>query len=471
MLMNNRRVLTLVAGLAALALSACSGVGDGNSLQSLVIVSSANTAVSFDDLEAGGDTEAQAYQCLAGGLTLYGLFNKNDSAGNFTDRATWSSADPAIVKVSNGEIPIPGQDGLVYSTGTILPVAAGSTVVTAKYLDLSADITVNVGAPSDIKIEPENPRLGINTRQGFQLTAVINGVKQDITTYANPTVAFAPVNDALATVTYSSSIIPVVTALTAADPLTLNFSLPVCNQTLSTTVRVAPIQGLVINHEPGFSGNLVVKTNERLSAFADFGDGPEQDVTSASTYTVSGDATVGNRIVSLVNYVSAVAAGEPATVTATCCALDRNNDGDILDADEAATVTSGNSPSFTPVAGTLTAFTIAPTNASVEQYTDQQFTATGTFDSGATQDITRFVVWTQTDPATSAASSLLALGYGNTSSTAGLAVAVRSPFVDNRITAPTPLTISADLVDSVQPSAADLAPVTTTLTLTPPPGP
>ena len=81
MLMNNRRVLTLVAGLAALALSACSGVGDGNSLQSLVIVSSANTAVSFDDLEAGGDTEAQAYQCLAGGLTLYGLFNKNDSAG------------------------------------------------------------------------------------------------------------------------------------------------------------------------------------------------------------------------------------------------------------------------------------------------------------------------------------------------------------------------------------------------------
>jgi hypothetical protein len=470
MSMMNRRALTLMAGLATLALSACSGVGDGNSLQSLVIVSSANSAVTFDELEAGGDTDTNAYECLASGLKLFGLFNKDDSAGDFTSRATWSSANPAIAKISNGDVPIPGSDGLFFAYGIIVPVAPGSTVVTAKYLDLTADITVHVQAAGALTIEPQNPRLAVNTRQGFVITTVIDGIKYDVTAIANPTVAFSPVADTIATVGYSSGF-PFVTALANTGPLNLNFTLPACNQTLTTTVRVAPITALTITHEPGFGGEIVVKTNEKLKTMADFGDGPEQDVSAAATYTVSGDTTATDRVVPLINYVGAVSAGSAVSISAKCCALDRTNDGDTADADEAASDVASNALSITPVAGTLGSFSIAPLNASVAQYTDQQFTAIGQFsgDGGTThtQPITRYVAWSQTDPATSLASPLLSIGTSSvTNPNAGLASTPRSPFVDNKITAATPLTISATPIDSIQPDT-DLPAQTTTLTLTP----
>jgi hypothetical protein len=469
MSMMNRRALTLMAGLAALALSGCSGVGDGNALKSLSITSSANTSITFDELKAGGDTDTNAYECIASGLKLYGLFNQKNSVGDFTSRAVWTSANPAIAKVSNADVPIPGQDGLFFAFGTIIPVAPGTTVITAKYLDLSANITVHVQTPGPLTIEPQNPRLARNSQQGFQITTVIDGIKHDVTIAANPTVAFSPVADTLATVAYQSGI-PFVTALATTGPLTLNFALPACNQTLTTTVSVAPITALTITHEPGFSGDIVVNTNEKLKTMVDFGDGPEQDVSAAATYTTvdaSSGAAVTDRVVPLLNYVGAVTAGGAVNISAKCCAADRDGDGNLTGADEAAENVTSNALTVTPVAGTLTAFSIAPLNASVAQYTDQQFTATGQFTGGQMQPITRYVTWTQIDPATSLASALLSFGSNSiTSSRAGLATATRSPFVDNRITAPTPLTIQATLVDSLQPDT-DLAPQTTTLTLTP----
>lgn len=473
MSMMNRRALTLIAGLGSVLLGACSGVGDGNSLESLAIAANGDTTVTYDSLKAGEVADIKSYQCFTSSLVLYGLFTKDGSVGSFTDRATWTSADPNIVKVSNADIAVPGQaEGTFYVRGTLIPVNPGSTTVTAKYLDLTASIPVMVAAPTEVTMQPSNPRIGINTVQPFRVTAKLDGVLQDVTTAALPTVAFSPVNDAVATSGLSNAA-PYVTGLATGGPLTLNVTLPVCGQVLSTAVTVAPITSLNLQYEADFAtdGTLVVGTNQALKTMADFGDGgAQQDVTAASTYAVdvSTDATATSRISATSNYVTAIAAGSFANVTAKCCQLDRNADGDVLDDGEAALFTSAALP-ITPVTGTLTSYAVAPDNGSGEQYTNQQFTATGTFDGSRTQLITRFVSWSVTDPSTATAttpalaSTQFTIGNGSFSSTAGLGV---SPLTGARLTEAKPLTVTATLLSALQPTT-NLPAVTTTFTLTP----
>jgi hypothetical protein len=434
------------------------------------VVSQSDTTVTYDSLKAGTVTDVTAYQCISSNLTLYGVFTKNNSVGSFTERATWSSADQNIVKVSNADIPVPGQDGSFYVRGTLVPVSSGSTTVTANYLDLSASITVHVAAPTEVTLEPADPRIAINTVQGFRITAKLDGVIQDVTAATIPTIAFSPVDDTVATAALSSGL-PYVTGLATGGPLNLGITLPICSQTLATTVRVAPIVNLVLQHEDGFTGNLFVGTNESLKTMADFGDGPEQDVTAQSIYAVdTTDTTATTRISATSNFVTALTAGAVANVSAKCCQRDRNADGDILDDGEAATFTS-NAVEFTPVAGTLTAFAVSPADGSGEQYTNHQFTVTGTFDGAATQPITRYVTWSVTDPSTATsttaatATSLFSIGSGTFSATAGLGLSTLPP-TGAKLTEAKPLTVTSTLLSTLQPSTA-LSPVVTTFTLTP----
>lgn len=458
MSMIKSRALAVVAGLSALLLSACS-TGDGNSLKSIVIAPLNDATLTYDDLEAGG-IDADAYLCVSTALSLYGLFSQHDSVGAFQDRAEWSSSNPAIAKVSNGSEPVPGEAADVfYSKGVVVPVAPGTVTITAKYLDMTASIPITVKAPTNIVMEPLDFRMAPNTRQGIRVTALLDGIKQDISGVAT-VAAFEPVSDTVATVAIDTAG-PVVTALaTSSTPLNLAVTLPVCGQTLNTTVRVAAPQSLALQHEAGFSGDLVVNTNESLKTLVNFGDGPEQDVTTQASYSVdvSTDATATDRVTALSYYATASAAGAAANVVAKCCLLDRNDDGDTADDGEAETTTS-NPLAITPVAATLTSFAISPLAATVEQYSSQQFTAMGTFDGGArTQPITRFVNW-------SVSSITLMQSFVNStiSSAAGLTLPV---ITADRITANSdPITITAALSSTITPSTA-ATPLTTTLVVT-----
>ena len=76
---------------AAALIAACSGVGDGNKLETLRIAQDLTKA-------AGEETSVKAFTCLPTGLILVGQFSKGD-AGNFSSRARWSSDDETVVKV------------------------------------------------------------------------------------------------------------------------------------------------------------------------------------------------------------------------------------------------------------------------------------------------------------------------------------------------------------------------------------
>jgi hypothetical protein len=137
-----RRAAPLLGALALL-LAGCGGIGDGNTLQSLKI-------------QLSGDSRATSpfmlHQCLRDQLQVVGTFNDGRTA-DFSYRAQWSTSDPALVQVSNFDLPqvavVNGAfsqlPGLFYPPGVIEPRAASGTVtITASFVGLRDSVQVTI---------------------------------------------------------------------------------------------------------------------------------------------------------------------------------------------------------------------------------------------------------------------------------------------------------------------------------------
>lgn len=423
-----RRLLSVTILLAAALVAACDSVGDGNSLKELRLVPSGQSP-----LESYAET--RVYECFRSQLVLYGFFD--DGSGGAISGGTlyrrdvkWTSSNPNVVRVSNvDEEPIPGgEEGApprYYPDGYLTPVAASDepVTITAEYLGLTTSIQVTVGTPTDFKLEPANARIAPMSTQGFVLSAKLDGIERALTEGA--AYEFVEDNDEVAMLSFTATGAPVVIGVGAGGPLTLRASFDACPQVLEASVSVAEIQSLQLAHEEGFSGELVQGTSERVKVMADFGDGPEQDLTGQSAYD-SADASLvapaGNGI------LLATAAGNAVEVKAVFGRLD-DGDEDHNEEGETPGIASNGLP-ITVVAGTLTDFSIAPESATIEGLKTQQFTATGVFDNGArTQPITRHVAWDAVDVIDGQeadaddAQTVAAVGTG-VSPSAGLAVSL-----------------------------------------------
>lgn len=397
-----RSLLTAVTGTVALgavlAAAGCSGVGNGNSLESIHIVPSGFAS----NLEAAKKTYAETptFLCSLSNLVLIGTFSDSeDSLGTFTSRGTWTSSNPSVVKISNGELANPLTEGTLLPAGTLLPVAEGSSTITAKYLDLSASIVVNVKPIDNVHLEPVNPTVAVHTTQGFSLFADVAGLTLDLAGLKLVQAELTPKDDTVATLTLATATgNPLVTGLKPTDGLNLAVTLPICGRTFNTSVRVAQPTSIVLEHEPGFSGDLVLNLTESLVTKAVFEGGAEQDVSGFASYVLATDDTTASTRVSLGGSIAtALAAGAAVPVKASCCVRDLNGDGDTTDEGETATQTS-NELLIQPVTGDLTSFTIAPLDASLFGTQTLQYTATGTFDNGArTLPMTRSAVYSTSD--------------------------------------------------------------------------
>lgn len=146
--------LFLLGGLAG-----CGGLGEGNTIEKIEIVP-ATRLTQVESFEQG-DTYLVP-QCLRDEVIVLATFT-DGSQVNFSRRATWSSSDPSVVQVSNGDIPIvlatnnPADDGsfyehatVKYTGGTLIPAGTpGQTaVITAKFASLSASMTVEIRKPT-----------------------------------------------------------------------------------------------------------------------------------------------------------------------------------------------------------------------------------------------------------------------------------------------------------------------------------
>ncbi|MGH8441394.1 MAG: PKD domain-containing protein [Nevskiaceae bacterium] len=151
---NIAALLLLVAGLAA-----CDSIGEGNTIEKFDIIPASN-ATRLAPFEVGDNHKL--FQCLRDELIARATFTDGTQV-NFSNRVTWSSSDPAVVEVSNGDVPAvlavgnPALDGsfwvhesLTYGSGTVIPhgTPGQSATITVKFASLSASLTVDIRKPT-----------------------------------------------------------------------------------------------------------------------------------------------------------------------------------------------------------------------------------------------------------------------------------------------------------------------------------
>ena len=226
---------------------------------------------------------------------------------------------------------------------------------------------------------------------------------QDVTSQ----VSWTSANTAVATVSPSGGL---VTAI-APGAVSLSASLNGKSGTTKLTVTAATATGIAVT--PSVS-TLSPGTAAQFSAIGTFSDGTTHDLSAAVLWSTS-DAALAK--IDASGLASAMAPGR-ISVTAIC-------QNASLCGSLSSTATLNVS------AATLVSIAVTPTTSTLTLGTAQQFTATGTYSDGSTQNLSRQVNWASSAPAVASIDAqgiASALGAGTTGITATLA-SVSSPTV------------------------------------------
>lgn len=444
--MRLRKIWVAAAG-AGLGLSAC-GIGEGIRLDAMSIVPV--------EVTTGTATVASTriFRCVRDQLRAFGTFSDGE-VGDYTSRVRWSSSDESIVHVSNADPAVdavPGTTtGLVFSAGTLTPIAAGTATVSLEYVGLRQQIAVTVAGLADdqITISPANPSIAPGSLAGLRINAILDGRTSDIT--ATAAWAFTNPDDTVATIDAATGVVSGVST-TGGGPLTARASFTACDAAPTTDVTVKPVQNLLLQKELAVD-SLIVNTSQKLTVLADFGDGTQQDLSTQATYCIAPDTQTFIAFYatpSIRNYVLATNAGGPVGIQAIFPPL-----SSFTVPEGAAAYSCSNSPpadqlklsnplALTAAAARLCSIAVTaappaadPKNASIAFNQTQQFTALGTFTtatiddahpaadacadaaSRVTQDITRHVTWTSSD-ATIAVIATPAANFAGSGLSAGI---------------------------------------------------
>jgi trimeric autotransporter adhesin len=319
-----------------------------------------------------------------------GIFSDN-STQDLTETATWSSSNEAAATVSNAA----GSQGV--ATG----VAQGSATITASFGGKtgSAALTVTTATLTSIAVTPASPSIVVNTTVQFVATGTYSdGSKQDLTSAVTWTAA----NAGVATLSNASGSQGLATGVAAGTTgvsatlggITGSASLTVVSATL-TSIAISPL-----------NSSIVSGTVSQFTATGTYSNGSMQDITTSVTWTSSNEsaATISNAA-GFQGEATGVAAGT-TTITASLSGIS---------ASTTLTVTNA----------VLSSLSITPANPTISVGGTLQFTVTGHFDDGTTQDLTRQATWTSTTKSVAAVSNarktrgvVTAVSPGTTTATA-----------------------------------------------------
>lgn len=290
-------------------------------------------------------------------LTALGRYS-DGTQQDLTAQLTWTSDNPAAVTVADA----PDRKGRITAVGR------GRAQISGRFGEQSAAVAIQV---SDalivaIAITPPSPVIARGTQ--VQLTAIAtlsDGTIQDVTAAADWSSSAPPVAELRGA--GASGLV------TAAAPGTATIRAALAEHAGSVMLRVkdATLTSLAV-----FPVNPILASGSQqpLTAIGTFSDQSTQDLSGLVDWSSSDD-----RIVTVSG--SAGARG-------VCTALNKGTA--ILTATFAGV--SGTAV-VTVTDATLVAIGITPPAAVIARGTTQQFTATGTYSDGTTQDITTAVVW------------------------------------------------------------------------------
>lgn len=403
---------SLIGMVVAVGTAGCdiNGIGNGNRLESLSISKSASSGLFADD-------SSTAYLCFSDQLQAIGTFS-NGGQGLYTGRGTWSSSDPSVVQVSNGDLAYPGDDTLVFGEGVIVPVAEGSATIQFDYVGLSASYEVTVKSISSLTVRESAISVAPETQRGVGLTATVEGYEVDASLAAEWTFDEEETDDIALLGVSTTSVF--VSGVAAGGPLTLRAELPLCADDpnyadLIVSVSVAQPDSITLTREfvDAPNNELILDTTEQPAVLATFADGSTQNLLGQVTLESDNEEIV-LPSASIFGVLSALAVGD-ANITAVYGGDDGDDEEDDTDPPEVRS----NIVPLTVVERTLDGLSITPDAPTITALGSQQFEAIGQFDAGAaTQPVTRAVSWDSSD------TSVAVIGEGTLSG--GLAQSLQS---------------------------------------------
>ncbi|HEX8710663.1 MAG TPA: Ig-like domain-containing protein [Terracidiphilus sp.] len=285
------------------------------------------------------------------------------ATGVFTDNTTEDLSTQVIWTSSNATA------AFINATGIATGVNEGTTTVSATYGSVSGSATLSVTTAKllSITITPSNPVVPPHSR--VQLTAIGNFsdgsqiVLTGVSWHTN-TGRYAIVmgNGVLRTKKATDKPVPVYASLNG-----------ITGQT-SVTITSMSVQSLTITPSPA---TMAVGTNLPFMLTGTFSDGVTQvDLTASARWQTSNYA---DAVINRQGVATGVAVGT-VTITATVSGL--------------APATA----SLTVSDAKIQSVTVNPANPTIALGSMQQFTATGLFSDGSTQDITSVAIWTSSNP-------------------------------------------------------------------------
>jgi uncharacterized protein YjdB len=284
------------------------------------------------------------------------------TTGDVTAQATWTSSDTAVATVT------------LTSAGVLVrAVAAGSTTIAATLGTIKGSTLVTVTSPTLVAIvlTPATWSPNVGATQNFAATGTYSDkTTADVTLSAT----WSSTNAVAFSVSNAAGQKGLATALaTGTGQVQATFS--GITASAAVTVSASPLVSISVTPNPL---SLVLGLSSSLVATGTYQNGTTQILTTQVAWTVA-DPTVANvsNAANSAGLVSSIAIGT-TTATATISGISGK-----------ATVTVFQAK--------LVSITVAPAIASVTAGVKQPFTATGTYDNGATPDITTQVTWSSSD--------------------------------------------------------------------------
>ena len=346
-----------------------------------------------------------------------GTFSDNTTK-NISASAIWTSSNSAVATISN----------TAGSRGRATGASIGTTTISAAYKGQTGATTLTVKAATlaSITVTPTNPSIAAGTDQQFMATGIYtDGTSQDLTALATWTSS----NPAMATISSAVGSDGLARGVSAG---TTTISAAYKNRTGSTTLTVTAATLTTITVTPAQS-SLVDGTNQQFTATGIFSNSTTQDLTALVLWTSSGTtvAAISNAAGSK-GWVTSLTAGS-TTIKAVY-----------------GSVSGTTALTVTPA--TLVSLAITPTNPSIAKGTNQQFTATGTYSDGTTQNLTTAVTWSSSSIGVATISNAAGSKGLATSVTAGLTTIKAT---SGAVTRTTTLTITAASLVSISVTPAN----------------
>ena len=287
-------------------------------------------------------------------FTATGTYS-DGSTQDLTGTATWNSSSTAVAIVSNN----PGTAGLASSAGQ------GMTSISASVGQTSGTAQLTVGAPAlvSIAVSPANATIALGTIQQFTATGTFSdGSTQDLTQSGY----WSSLVPSIATISDSPGSQGQATAAGVGNTVISVTSGSIAG-TASLTVNSIVLVSIAVTPQ---SASIPLGTTQQFQATGTYSDGSTQNLTSSVVWS-SNAPTVAS--ISSGGLASGIALGS-ATIAAA-----------------SGGITNSTLVTVTPPA--LVSLSISPTSASIPVLSPQQYSATGTYTDGSTQNLTNSVVW------------------------------------------------------------------------------